>query len=370
MCATASAAAPEAMLLLGVTVLTSTDEASLRETGVAASMEEQVLRLAQLGVDSSIGGLVASPLELAPLRRAYGSKVKIVTPGIRPAGTAKHDQKRAATPSEALSAGADFLVIGRPSHRQPIRARRSSRSWRMLFERLFVLDDQEPRSATLNMAIDEALLESCRRPILRFYRWREPSLSFGYFGKFAEVATQARDRELVRRWTGGGSVPHGEDLTYSLITPASDPVSRRGPPVIYPALHSAIRLALRAEGRETELAKAAAEKVSDACFANPVRDDLLSCDGRKIAGAAQRRTRGRLSASREHSTEWPLGNFPSIDSRAYFPIKSSRMRARRPSLSAPLSWWPKNTARTPGYIAGKLAVCRFDIKSRPSILRL
>lgn len=113
MCATASAAAPEAMLLLGVTVLTSTDEASLRETGVAASMEEQVLRLAQLGVDSNIGGLVASPLELAPLRRAYGSKVKIVTPGIRPAGTAKHDQKRAATPSEALSAGADFLVIGR-----------------------------------------------------------------------------------------------------------------------------------------------------------------------------------------------------------------------------------------------------------------
>lgn len=239
----------------------------------------------------------------------------------------------------------------------------------MLFERLFVLDDQEPRSATLNMAIDEALLESCRRPILRFYRWREPSLSFGYFGKFAEVATQARDRELVRRWTGGGSVPHGEDLTYSLITPASDPVSRRGPPVIYPALHSAIRLALRAEGRETKLAKAAAEKVSDACFANPVRDDLLSCDGRKIAGAAQRRTRAGFL----HQGSIQLNGLSGTFRRRFasvLPIKSSRMRARRPSLSAPLSWWPRNTARTPGYIAGKLAVCRFDIKSRPSILRL
>ena len=107
-------AAPPEILVLGVTVLTSADEATLREMGVASTMEEQVLRLAQLGVDCGIGGVVASPLELEPLRRMHGSKLKMVTPGIRPFGSAVNDQKRAMTPREALEAGADFLVIGRP----------------------------------------------------------------------------------------------------------------------------------------------------------------------------------------------------------------------------------------------------------------
>jgi len=161
----------------------------------------------------------------------------------------------------------------------------------MLFERLLIYENRAPVGAAMNMAIDEALLEQCNQPTLRCYGWRRPSLSFGYFGKFADVAREAKDREIVRRWTGGGSVLHGEDLTYSLVTPATDPASSQGPPAIYAALHRAIRVALLAEGRETELADAAARKISDACFANPVRDDLL-LEGRKIAGAAQRRTRG------------------------------------------------------------------------------
>jgi orotidine-5'-phosphate decarboxylase len=107
------AVAPE-MLLLGVTVLTSADEATLRETGVDSPMEEQVLRLAKLGAECGIGGVVASALELAPLRRAHGTNFKIVTPGIRPPGSSADDQRRALTPAEALKAGADFLVIGRP----------------------------------------------------------------------------------------------------------------------------------------------------------------------------------------------------------------------------------------------------------------
>jgi orotidine-5'-phosphate decarboxylase len=107
------AAAPE-MLLLGVTVLTSVDQATLRETGIDSPLEEQVLRLAQVGADSGIGGVVASPLEIAPLRSAHGSKLQIVTPGIRPRDMATDDQKRTLTPAEALRAGADFLVIGRP----------------------------------------------------------------------------------------------------------------------------------------------------------------------------------------------------------------------------------------------------------------
>lgn len=161
----------------------------------------------------------------------------------------------------------------------------------MLFERLIVHDEGQPAGAPMNMAIDEALLEQCTLPALRFYGWCRPALSFGYFGKFAGIASEMERRDVVRRWTGGGSVFHGEDLTYSLVTPASDPASALGPSAIYAALHNAIRDALLAEGRKTELAARAAPKVSDACFANPVRDDLLLL-GRKIAGAAQRRTRG------------------------------------------------------------------------------
>ncbi len=114
MIAVAASAAPPEMLLLGVTILTSSDEETLRETGVASAVEAQVLRLAQLGVASGLRGLVASPHELLPLRKELGREVKIVTPGIRPAGASLHDQKRATTPAEALRAGADYLVIGRP----------------------------------------------------------------------------------------------------------------------------------------------------------------------------------------------------------------------------------------------------------------
>ncbi len=160
----------------------------------------------------------------------------------------------------------------------------------MRFERLLVCDDRAPASAALNMAIDEALLETATEPILRFYGWRRPALSFGYFGKLAELGAAAENRELVRRWTGGGSVPHGADLTYSLVTPASEPASREGPRAIYAAIHGAIRDALEAQGEAAQLVSAAAPKISDACFANPVRDDVL-LRGRKIAGAAQRRTR-------------------------------------------------------------------------------
>jgi lipoate-protein ligase A len=163
----------------------------------------------------------------------------------------------------------------------------------MLFERLVLHEDRRPADAAMNMALDEALLEQCTLPVLRFYGWRQPSISFGYFGKFADIADEADGRDVVRRWTGGGSVLHGEDLTYSLVTPASDPASTLGPSAIYAALHEAIRDALLTQGRRTELAAATAPRVSDACFANPVRDDVLFL-GRKIAGAAQRRTRGGL----------------------------------------------------------------------------
>jgi lipoate-protein ligase A len=161
----------------------------------------------------------------------------------------------------------------------------------MLCDELIVIHHLAPVSAAMNMAIDEALLEQVTVPVLRFYGWRQPSLSFGYFNKFVEAAREAAGRELVRRWTGGGTVPHGDDLTYSFVTPATEPAAALGPSVIYAALHGAIRDALLEEGKDAHLAPEAAPKISEACFANPVRNDLL-LNGSKIAGAAQRRTRG------------------------------------------------------------------------------
>jgi orotidine-5'-phosphate decarboxylase len=100
--------------LLGVSVLTSSDEATLRETGITSSVEKQVEQLARLGVNAGINGVVASPHEIKNLRTLFGDKIVIVTPGIRPAQGEYGDQKRVMTPKEALRNGADYLVIGRP----------------------------------------------------------------------------------------------------------------------------------------------------------------------------------------------------------------------------------------------------------------
>lgn len=157
---------------------------------------------------------------------------------------------------------------------------------------LHVYDDAEPLSAAMNMAVDEALLEVVTAPTIRFYGWQRPSLSFGYFGRYADAATEGPDRDIVRRWTGGGIVMHGVDLTYSVVLPGCRflklPPSRE----IYTQVHEAIRHALAAH-TSAALATADAPKLSEACFANPVAADVL-VDGRKIAGAAQRRTRAGL----------------------------------------------------------------------------
>src|SRR5438132_452374 len=122
-----------------------------------------------------------------------------------------------------------------------------------IFARLEVYHDVTPRSAATNMAVDEALLELAATPSLRVYRWDHLALSFGYFGKFANVAEYERDRDLVRRWTGGGIVLHGDDLTYSIIIPANDPSFTGSPLSIYETVHGALQKALLASGQNAEL---------------------------------------------------------------------------------------------------------------------
>jgi lipoate-protein ligase A len=162
-----------------------------------------------------------------------------------------------------------------------------------LFSELDVYDDGAARSAAMNMALDEALLEQAKRPLVRFYRWDHAALSFGYFGKFEDVAEYAGERDLVRRWTGGGIVFHGDDLTYTLVIPATAELFAASSKSIYAAVHLALRDALITSGRQAELAALAAPKITEACFARPVVADVM-LDGRKVAGAAHRRTRQGL----------------------------------------------------------------------------
>ena len=105
--------------LLAVTVLTSMDQAQLAATGIRHSAAEQVELLARLGLAAGIRGFVCSPQEVSKLRALAGPDAVLVVPGIRPAGAQAGDQKRLATPGEALRAGANYLVVGRPIIQAP-----------------------------------------------------------------------------------------------------------------------------------------------------------------------------------------------------------------------------------------------------------
>src|SRR5437870_5102342 len=165
-------------------------------------------------------------------------------------------------------------------------------------------DDDSSRCAAMNMAIDEGLLERAEIPSIRFYRWGHAALSFGYFGRFADVANYAARRDLVRRWTGGGIVSHGDDLTYSIVIPANDAAFSESTMSIYEKVHRALRDALGSNSPELatvaavcdcriQINSAVADRRYNDCFANPVRADVM-VNGRKVAGAAQRCTRAGL----------------------------------------------------------------------------
>ena len=111
------------MRLLAITVLTSHDEPGLQEAGVSGTLPDAVRRLARLARESGIDGVVASPHEIGLIRESCGSDFLVVTPGIRPPGSRAADQARPATPAAALSAGADYLVVGRPITEAPDPAR-------------------------------------------------------------------------------------------------------------------------------------------------------------------------------------------------------------------------------------------------------
>ena len=101
-------------IILAVTVLTSQGPEDLKRLGINMEMEEMVVNLASLAKEAGVDGVVASPKEIQAIRKACGKDFVIVTPGIRPASSSKDDQKRSMTPLEAVNAGADYIVVGRP----------------------------------------------------------------------------------------------------------------------------------------------------------------------------------------------------------------------------------------------------------------
>jgi lipoate-protein ligase A len=161
---------------------------------------------------------------------------------------------------------------------------------------LWLLLGSGPGEAAFNMALDEALLEAMPRlqkPALRFYGWTEGAASFGYFQKFAEIERTTMLRPLVRRPTGGGLVPHDTDWTYSLAFPPSHEWYATSAIESYRRVHEWIQAAFAELKIATELAVCCRKSAPGQCFVGYEKFDVL-WQGKKIAGAAQRRSKQGL----------------------------------------------------------------------------
>ena len=165
-----------------------------------------------------------------------------------------------------------------------------------VIDRLSLWMDEEARDGPSNMAVDEWLLESSDVPILRVYRWAENWGSYGYFVPDAEAKLALKGLFRVRRWTGGGIVDHRADWTYTLVLPRGEALAEMRGAESYRLIHQALAEALVAGGVECRVAGSRIASPGGECFKKAVEFDLLgSTDGRKIAGAGQRRTsRGLL----------------------------------------------------------------------------
>jgi lipoate-protein ligase A len=160
----------------------------------------------------------------------------------------------------------------------------------------WLLLNSGPGESASNMALDEALLHSVahwKKPALRFYGWTEPAATFGYFQKYSEVAETILLRPLIRRPTGGGIVPHDADWTYSLAFPPNHEWYSLKAVESYRRVHEWIRDAFARLNVISELAAESKKSAPGQCFVGHEQSDVL-WRGRKIAGAAQRRTREGL----------------------------------------------------------------------------
>jgi lipoate-protein ligase A len=163
--------------------------------------------------------------------------------------------------------------------------------WMRLFREMLLWMDPVLRPGPEAMAVDEWLLETAEVPVLRVYGWQGEWASIGYFGGISAARAAFPGVNLVRRWTGGGMVDHRADWTYTIVAPHGEPLAGSRGAESYRRIHTALAAALRAGGVEARVSGGEEETGAALCFENPVHHDLLGADGRKLAGAGQRRSR-------------------------------------------------------------------------------
>ncbi len=172
-----------------------------------------------------------------------------------------------------------------PEARHDIGSNQSS--W-MIFDELELWSDPVARGGPEAMAVDEWLLETCTRPLLRIYSWKGNWGSIGYFGKLNQARESLPGLDWVRRWTGGGVVNHSDDWTYSLIVPQGHIVARLKGGESYRLIHEVLVRVMAAEVGAAALSSGKG-KGNCLCFENAVEYDVEDAAGNKLAGAAQRR---------------------------------------------------------------------------------
>ena len=174
--------------------------------------------------------------------------------------------------------------------------------------------DAVPRPGPEAMAVDDWLWESASGPVLRVYRWSGNWGSVGCFGRLAAAQAAFPELEWVRRWTGGGTVDHRRDWTYTLVIPAGEPLASMRGAESYRIIHRALADALAVEGHAARLANPAPHQAGGLCFVQAVEHDLLDGRNRKLAGAGQRRNRTGLL--HQGSVALPLANSSDSTRRA------------------------------------------------------
>jgi len=168
-----------------------------------------------------------------------------------------------------------------------------------MFPKLDILIPSLPEESfdgPMQMALDEALLRLVSMPTLRIYKWKSSWVTFGYFQEMKEVQRSFPRHPVVRRWTGGGMVSHGEEveLTFSLMIPAGEKAATESPASFYKQVHGRLAEWIRAQlPVSVNLAGFEDVKPGSSCFQSPANDDLL-IQGRKVLGGALRRSGGGI----------------------------------------------------------------------------
>jgi len=163
-----------------------------------------------------------------------------------------------------------------------------------VFDQLQLWIDPVRRSGAEAMAVDEWLLETVSCPVLRVYSWAGEWASIGYFGRISEAREWFPSLHLVRRWTGGGMVDHRSDWTYTLVVPQGEALAKSKGAAGYQMIHQKLFETLNREGVDCRMSSGEEATGSACCFENPVGFDLIGDDGRKLAGAGQRRSKSGL----------------------------------------------------------------------------